>query len=67
MTDEHEWITPLETAKRMNISRMAVYRLIHSGKLAATKMTERSIRVKASSVDEHIKAGIIALDTKEAK
>lgn len=51
-----EFLTVREVAKRMRVHPMTVYRLIHAGKLACHRVTERGMRVPAAAVDAHLAA-----------
>lgn len=50
-----EFVTPEEIAKRLRVSKMTVYRLIHSGELPAIRVN-RSFRVRATAVEAMIAA-----------
>lgn len=49
MTD-HQILTVAEIADRLRLSKMTVYRLIHSGELPAVRIG-RSFRVRAAEAD----------------
>lgn len=48
------FLTVAEVATLMRVSKMSVYRLIHSGELEAVRFG-RSFRVKESAVDAYLK------------
>jgi excisionase family DNA binding protein len=50
--------TVAEVASLMRVSKMTVYRLVHSGELPAVRVG-RSFRVPESAVHEYLKASII--------
>lgn len=45
------YLTVQETAALLNISKRSTYRLIEQGKLRASNLSERLIRVKRSEID----------------
>ncbi|MDP9442891.1 MAG: helix-turn-helix domain-containing protein [Actinomycetota bacterium] len=51
---EVEFLTVAEVAAAMRVSKMTVYRLVHSGDLPAVRVG-RSFRVPESAVDEYLK------------
>ena len=51
--DVGAFLTVAEVAARMRVSRMTVYRLVHSGELPAVRFG-RSFRVQRSAVEELI-------------
>lgn len=51
---ELKFLTIAEVAAMMRVSKMTVYRIVHSGELPATRVG-RSFRVKESDVDAYIK------------
>lgn len=53
--DVGAFLTVAEVAERMRVSKMTVYRLVHSGELPAVRFG-RSFRVQRSAVDELISA-----------
>jgi excisionase family DNA binding protein len=53
------FLTVAEVATRMRVSKMTVYRLVHSGTLPAVRFG-RTFRVPAAAVDEHIRAATYA-------
>jgi excisionase family DNA binding protein len=50
---EAPFLTVAEVAERMRVSKMTVYRLVHSGELPAVRFG-RSFRLRRSAVDELI-------------
>ncbi|MFD9947673.1 helix-turn-helix transcriptional regulator [Nonomuraea sp. NPDC059023] len=55
MSDDR-WLTVADVAEQMDVSKMTVYRLVNSGELPSTRVTPRSIRVRESAVQAHIRA-----------
>jgi excisionase family DNA binding protein len=49
------FLTVAEIAQRMRVSKMTVYRLVHSGELPAVRFG-RSFRVQRAAVEELIRA-----------
>ncbi|MEN3267398.1 MAG: hypothetical protein V7646_4292 [Pseudonocardia sp.] len=49
------FLTVAEVAQRMRVSKMTVYRLVHSGELPAVRFG-RSFRVQRAAVEELIRA-----------
>ncbi|MCR1026657.1 helix-turn-helix domain-containing protein [Cellulophaga baltica] len=47
-----DYLTVNETAKLLSISKRSVYRLIQTGKLKASNLSERLTRVKKSDINE---------------
>ena len=56
---EVKFLTVAEVAKLMLVSKMTVYRLVHSGELPAVQIG-RSFRVPENAVDDYLKAAYIA-------
>lgn len=54
-TDNGTFLTVAEVAELMRVSKMTVYRLIHSEELPAIQVG-RNFRVRASAVDEYLGA-----------
>lgn len=52
---EVKFLTVAEVAAVMRVSKMTVYRLVHSGELPAVRVG-RSFRVKDTDVDEYLRA-----------
>ncbi len=48
------FMTVVEISEYMRVSKMTVYRLIHSGELPATQIT-RSFRVRKTDVDAYLR------------
>ncbi|MDQ4084969.1 MAG: helix-turn-helix domain-containing protein [Actinomycetota bacterium] len=48
------FLTVAEVAAAMRVSKMTVYRLVHSGELPAVRVG-RSFRVQRSAVDEYLR------------
>ncbi|MER5322394.1 helix-turn-helix domain-containing protein [Streptosporangium roseum] len=46
------FLTVAEVATQMRVSKMTVYRLVNSGKLAASRPTPRTIRIRQSAVKD---------------
>jgi excisionase family DNA binding protein len=64
------FLTVAEIAQRMRVSKMTVYRLVHSGELPAVRFG-RSFRVQRAAVEElirtaHYKAGRAAAEAHPA-
>ena len=55
---EVKFLTVAEVAKLMRVSKMTVYRLVHSGELPAVQIG-RSFRVPEQAVDEYLRAAYI--------
>jgi len=55
---EVKFLTVAEVAKLMRVSKMTVYRLVHSGDLQAVQIG-RSFRVPESAVHEYLRAAFI--------
>ncbi len=51
---EVRFLTVAEVATRMRVSKMTVYRLVHSGDLEAVRVG-RSFRVPEPAVDEYLR------------
>ncbi|MPZ62185.1 MAG: helix-turn-helix domain-containing protein [Propionibacteriales bacterium] len=51
---ESTFLTVAEVAAAMRVSKMTVYRLVHSGELPAVRVG-RSFRVPAAAVDEYLR------------
>ena len=51
---EAQFLTIAEVAARMRVSKMTVYRLVHSGELPAVRVG-RSFRVTEDDVDEYLR------------
>ena len=55
---EVKFLTVAEVASLMRVSRMTVYRLVHSGELTAVQIG-RSFRVPEQAVHEYLRAAFI--------
>lgn len=55
---EMRFLTVAEVATMMRVSKMTVYRLVHSGELAAVQVG-RSYRVPEQAVHEYLRAAFI--------
>jgi excisionase family DNA binding protein len=53
---EMKFLTVAEVATVMRVSRMTVYRLVHSGEMPAVRVG-RSFRVPERAVHEYLRAG----------
>jgi len=53
-----KFLTVAEVAKLMRVSKMTVYRLVHSGELPAVQIG-RSFRVPEQAVHEYLRAAFI--------
>jgi len=51
---ESRFLTIAEVAAQMRVSKMTVYRLVHSGELPAVRVG-RSFRVTEDDVDEYLR------------
>ena len=60
------FLTVAEVALIMRVSKMTVYRLVHSGELEAIRVG-RSFRVPEQAVNQYLRAAFVGTDlTKEA-
>ncbi len=55
---EVKFLTVAEVASMMRVSKMTVYRLVHSGELPAVQIG-RSFRVPEAAVHEYLRAAFI--------
>lgn len=55
LADGARFLTVAEVASLMRVSKMTVYRLVHSGELPAVRVG-RSFRVQAKDVDGYLRA-----------
>jgi len=55
---EVRFLTVAEVAAIMRVSKMTVYRLVHSGELPAVRVG-RSFRVPASAVDDYLRDSFV--------
>lgn len=53
MVDNGTFLTVAEVAEYMRVSKMTVYRLVHSGELPAIRVG-RSFRVQQKAVEEYL-------------
>ncbi|MDP5227543.1 MULTISPECIES: helix-turn-helix domain-containing protein [Arthrobacter] len=60
-----DFLTVAEVAEQMRVSKMTVYRLIHSGELPAVRFG-KSFRVPESAVEEYVKAAATGRHTESA-
>ena len=60
-----DFLTVAEVAEQMRVSKMTVYRLIHSGELPAVRFG-RSFRVPEVAVEEYVKAAATGRHTESA-
>lgn len=56
--DQVKFLTVVEVAKTMRVSKMTVYRLIHSGELPAVRVG-RSFRVTQEAVQEYLEQAFV--------
>ena len=57
MSEAH-FLTIAEVAARIRVSKMTVYRLVHSGELPAVQVG-RSLRVLESAVHDYLKSSLV--------
>ena len=57
LLSEVRFLTVAEVAELMRVSKMTVYRLVHSGQLGAVRVG-RSFRVPEQAVQEYLRAGL---------
>ncbi|MHA2787971.1 helix-turn-helix domain-containing protein [Corynebacterium sp. S7] len=55
--DKGKFLTVAEVAEIMRVSKMTVYRLVHSGELPAVRVG-RSFRVHESAVTEYLDSSV---------
>ena len=55
---EVKFLTVAEVASMMRVSKMTVYRLVHSGELPAVQIG-RSFRVPEQAVNEYLRAAFV--------
>jgi len=55
--DKGKFLTVAEVAEIMRVSKMTVYRLVHSGELPAVRVG-RSFRVNESAVNEYLESSV---------
>jgi excisionase family DNA binding protein len=51
MSAEEEYVKPTDVARRLKVSRGAVYKWIREGKLRAVKFGDRAVRIPRSSIE----------------
>lgn len=56
--EDPKFLTVAEVAEMMRVSKMTVYRLVHSGQLQAVRVG-RSFRVPANAVDKFIDGSFV--------
>ncbi|OHQ51330.1 excisionase [Corynebacterium sp. HMSC070H05] len=55
--DKAKFLTVAEVAEIMRVSKMTVYRLVHSGELPAVRVG-RSFRVNENAVNEYLESSV---------
>ncbi|AOX06363.1 excisionase [Corynebacterium sp. NML98-0116] len=55
--DKGKFLTVAEVAEIMRVSKMTVYRLLHSGELPAVRVG-RSFRVNETAVSEYLESSV---------
>jgi len=53
-----QFLTVAEVAELMRVSKMTVYRLVHSGEMPAVRFG-RSFRVPESAVEQYVKRAVV--------
>ncbi|MEK0154897.1 helix-turn-helix domain-containing protein [Arthrobacter oryzae] len=53
-----QFLTVAEVAERMRVSKMTVYRLVHSGEMPAVRFG-RSFRVPEAAVEQYVKGAVV--------
>jgi excisionase family DNA binding protein len=67
MTSESEYLTVEEIAAGLGVSKMTVYRMIHTGRLDAIRAGERVYRIHQAAYDAYLgKAVYVPANRKEA-
>lgn len=59
LTPDPKFLTVAEVAEMMRVSKMTVYRMVHSGELPAARLG-RSFRVPLHAVEEYIRGSFNA-------
>jgi excisionase family DNA binding protein len=59
LTSDPRFLTVAEVANLMRVSKMTVYRLVHSGELPAVQVG-RSYRVPESAVQDYLRDSFVA-------
>ena len=60
--DKGKFLTVAEVAEIMRVSKMTVYRLVHSGELPAVRVG-RSFRVNETAVNEYLESSVYDVGT----
>jgi len=60
-----QFLTVAEVAELMRVSKMTVYRLVHSGEMPAVRFG-RSFRVPESAVEQYVKGAVVEGQTDTA-
>jgi len=60
--EKGKFLTVAEVAEIMRVSKMTVYRLVHSGELPAVRVG-RSFRVNESAVGEYLESSVYNVET----
>jgi excisionase family DNA binding protein len=55
-----EWVTVYEIARELGVSKMTVYRLVHSGAIASHRIG-RSFRIKREALDAYLNGSATVL------
>ena len=55
---QRQFLTVAEVAELMRVSKMTVYRLVHSGEMPAVRFG-RSYRVPESAVEQYLKGAVV--------
>ena len=61
--DKGKFLTVAEVAEIMRVSKMTVYRLVHSGELPAVRVG-RSFRVNETAVNEYLESSVYDVGSK---
>lgn len=51
-----EFVTVAEVARRLRVSKMTVYRMVHNGEIRSTRINQRTFRIPAEALDEYLAA-----------
>jgi excisionase family DNA binding protein len=60
-----QFLTVAEVAELMRVSKMTVYRLVHSGEMPAVRFG-RSFRVPETAVEQYVKCAVVERHTDTA-
>jgi len=60
-----EWLTVLNVAQELGVSKMTVYRLVHNGEITGNRIG-RSIRISRPAVNAYMAGSAVADETDEA-